>query len=364
MNKKMHVQFRMLILDIDGVLTDGTVGIQGDRRLFLRDLDAITRARRAGIEVAFLTGESEASVGPLVKRCGGGRVQYGSKDKALALEAMAADANVPLEAVCYVGDAERDAPALRRAGLGLAPADASRAAREAADRVLSAAGGHGVVEEAVDILLNFAREEAEHIGHETMDVLIAAELTAAAAGLAELATERGGALGDAVAAIIRALGSGRRIILCGNGGSAALAQHAAAELVGRFAHERGPLAAIALTADSAVTSALGNDYGFERVFERQVEALAQSGDVIVGMSTSGSSENVALALIAGRRLGAVTIAFVGATSGPVGAAAEICVVFPSVSTARIQEMHLAALHTICRALEASVATRGTGVKGS
>ncbi len=326
MKKFMKPVFQLLILDIDGVLTDGTVSVVNDeRRLSLRDLDALTRARRAGIEVAFLTGESEASAGPLVKRCGGGHARYDSKGKASALEAMAADAGAPLEIVCYMGDAERDAPALQRAGLGLAPADASQAARKAADRVLAAAGGHGAVEEAVGILLAGADEAAEQPDNRTITDLVSAELAASAAALAKLTDQWGADLARAAAAIAGALASGRRVILCGNGGSAALAQHAAAELVGRFARERRPLPALSLTADSAVTSALGNDFGFERIFERQVEALAQPGDVIIGMSTSGSSGNVARALIAGRRLGALTVALVGANPGPVGDAAETCV---------------------------------------
>lgn len=357
----MKIPFQLLVLDIDGVLTDGTVSLVDDeRRLFLRDLDALTRVRRAGIEVAFLTGESEASAGRMVTRCGGGRARYDSKDKASALEGIAAGATLPLEAVCYVGDAERDAPALRRAGLGLAPADASQAAREAADRVLAAGGGRGAVEEAVGLLLAAGREVAPPGEGESLADLVHAELKSAAAGLADLAGERGAALGRAAAEIVEALSSGRRVVLCGNGGSAALAQHAAAELVGRFVRERRPLPALALTADSAVTLALGNDYGFERIFERQVEALVQPGDVIVGMSTSGRSDNVARALIAGRRLGAWTIALVGASSGQVGDAADTCVIFPSASTARIQEMHLAALHSICRAVEAITIAGGTG----
>ena len=145
---------RVLILDIDGVLTDGTVGMGpgGGRRVHLRDLDALTRAREAGIEVAFLTGESAEDMAWIVERCGGGTVVYGAKDKRAGLPALAGKLGVAVADVCYVGDARRDADALRLAGLGMAPCDADPLARNAASIVLGLPGGRGAVSEAVDIL--------------------------------------------------------------------------------------------------------------------------------------------------------------------------------------------------------------------
>jgi D-sedoheptulose 7-phosphate isomerase len=149
-------------------------------------------------------------------------------------------------------------------------------------------------------------------------------------------------------AIARALGAGGKVLAFGNGGSAADAQHFAAELVGRFERERRALAAVALTTDTSILTSLGNDYGYERVFARQVEAIGRAGDVAVGISTSGGA-----ALRAAAALGLATIALTGRDGGAVGAAADIHVNVPDRSTARVQEVHRTILHAICELVEKS-----------
>jgi D-sedoheptulose 7-phosphate isomerase len=156
---------------------------------------------------------------------------------------------------------------------------------------------------------------------------------------------------DAAAAIGRAIRAGGKLLLFGNGGSASDAQHVAAELVGRFQHERPALAAIALTTDTSVLTSIANDYDFSRVFVRQIEALGREGDVAFGISTSGRSQNVVFALNAARGRRLVTIALTGNDGGPVGAAADIHVNVPSGSTARVQEVHRTLLHVICELVE-------------
>jgi len=160
---------------------------------------------------------------------------------------------------------------------------------------------------------------------------------------------------DAAAAIIDAMRGGGTLLLFGNGGSASDAQHAAAEFVGRFERERAAMAAIALTADASVLTSVGNDYTFDRVFARQIEALGRKGDVALGISTSGASPNVVAALEAARSRGLQTIALTGRDGGAVGRAAAIHVNVPSDSTARVQEVHRTLLHVICDIVERSVA---------
>jgi D-sedoheptulose 7-phosphate isomerase len=155
----------------------------------------------------------------------------------------------------------------------------------------------------------------------------------------------------AAAAIVAALRGGGKLLVCGNGGSAADAQHAAAELVGRFQRERAALAAIALTTDTSVLTSIANDYAFDKVFARQIEALGKAGDVVLGISTSGGAANVVAALAAARRTGLRTIALTGCDGGEVGRAAEIHVNVPSPSTARVQEVHRTLLHAICELVE-------------
>lgn len=145
---------------------------------------------------------------------------------------------------------------------------------------------------------------------------------------------------------------GRTVLACGNGGSAAQAQHFAAELVGRFSRERGPLSAVALCADSAIVTALANDYGYEEVFARQVEALGQPGDLLVAISTSGRSRNCVRAVEAARDCGIKSVALTGAPPHAIEADIRVCV--PSRSTARVQEAHALILHAACARVDQAI----------
>jgi phosphoheptose isomerase len=155
----------------------------------------------------------------------------------------------------------------------------------------------------------------------------------------------------AATAIVLSIRAGGKLLVFGNGGSAADAQHVAAELVGRFQHQRAALAALALTTDTSVITSISNDDVFARVFVRQIEALGRPGDVAFGISTSGTSANIVAALTAATRLGLRTIALTGRDGGEVGRAAEIHVNVPSASTARVQEVHRTLLHGICELVE-------------
>ena len=161
-----------------------------------------------------------------------------------------------------------------------------------------------------------------------------------------------------VTAVHDCLRGGGRILACGNGGSAADAQHLVAELVGRFAEERRALAAIALTADAATLTALANDYGYERVFARQVEALARSGDVLIAISTSGNSANVVRAAQTARGLGCTVVALTGEGGGQLAGHADLLLQAPSKVVARIQEIHALCIHAICATLDARIREQG------
>ncbi len=147
---------------------------------------------------------------------------------------------------------------------------------------------------------------------------------------------------------------GGKILLFGNGGSAADAQHIAAELVGRYKKDREALAAIALTTDTSAITAIGNDYGYEYVFVRQIEALAKKEDMLIGISTSGNSENVLRALHKGKEIGCKTIGLSGKGGGKMDRVCDLNIVIPSNDTARIQEMHIMIGHIISEAVESSL----------
>ncbi|RME76984.1 MAG: SIS domain-containing protein [Planctomycetota bacterium] len=180
-------------------------------------------------------------------------------------------------------------------------------------------------------------------------------LSASARALARLAEDRAvrAALEALATRLAQTLSAGGKVLVCGNGGSAADAQHLATELVVRLraSCERRALAAIALTTDTSLLTACANDYGFERVFARQVEALGRPGDVLVGISTSGSSANVVAAFVQARRQGLATVLFSGATGGTLRELADHAVLVPERDTAHIQEGHLACYHALCYALE-------------
>jgi D-sedoheptulose 7-phosphate isomerase len=165
------------------------------------------------------------------------------------------------------------------------------------------------------------------------------------------------AVTQAADALIEAYLAGHKAIFFGNGGSAADAQHLAAEFLGRYLRERAPLPALALNTNTSAVTAIGNDYGYEQTFSRQLRALSSPGDVAVGISTSGNSRNVVEALACARELGLFTIAMTGASGGQMGGLVDVLIAVPSEETPRIQECHILAGHAICDAVEGAIVAR-------
>jgi D-sedoheptulose 7-phosphate isomerase len=171
----------------------------------------------------------------------------------------------------------------------------------------------------------------------------------------ELVASFGKPIGDAARRLVECYRGGGKILVMGNGGSAADAQHFAAELVGRYKRERRALPAIALTTDTSILTSVSNDYSYEDVFSRQVEAHARPGDVVIGISTSGNSPNVCRALRAAKEKGAVTVVLGGGTGGKMKELADVVLIAPSSDTPRIQEAHITMIHIICDLVEESIA---------
>lgn len=343
---------RVLALDIDGVLTDGTAAVsesgEEDKRFCFQDLDAVTQAKHDGLTVALVTAEDTPSVDRLVRRFKCDVVKRGAKDKLLALEGLSRDLDIRLEHFCYVGDGDRDAPAFRHVGLGLAPLNATRSAKIAAHRILSASGGKGAVAEAVGMIRQIRKfEENASVVEKEMYAIVKHSLEAHQR-LLELSLPT---LVRIMQMFVRTIRAGNKILLFGNGGSAADAQHVAGELVGRFLQESEPWPVVALTTDTSILTAVGNDWEFQDIFARQVRALARPGDLVAGISTSGRSANVIQGLQAARAKGAATVAFTGANGGSLVDCADVCFRAPADSTPRIQELHLLAWHTICELVE-------------
>ena len=174
----------------------------------------------------------------------------------------------------------------------------------------------------------------------------------------EALTELEGVVQSAIEAVEDALKRGNKIMFCGNGGSAADAQHLAAELIGRYLLDRAPLPALALTVDTSALTAIANDYSYDEVFARQLGGLGQAGDVLVALSTSGNSRNVLRAIEVARAKGIKTIGMTGQSGGLMRQLCDICICVPSDRTNHIQEMHIAVGHMICGAVERAMSAHG------
>ncbi|HVW23886.1 MAG TPA: SIS domain-containing protein [Polyangiaceae bacterium] len=346
---------RVLALDVDGVLTDGRValGARGEesKGILFRDLDAITVARSKGFRIALVTGEEGPMVDAIAARVGPECVLSGRKDKHAALHELSERMGVSISQICFVGDADRDAAAFGCVGLGLTPRDGSARARAEAHQVLEAKGGEGAVAAAVSVLLKRLDDEVHARSFETSLRRIAEDSLDAHRRFIE---ESPAVLGEIASAFVRAFRNGNKVLFCGNGGSAADAQHVAGELMGRFLVEREPWPAIALTTDTSILTAVGNDWAFEDVFARQVRALARPGDLVVGITTSGKSPNVLRALDDAKAKGAVRIGFTGSHGSVLAAHTDMCFRAPAADTPRIQELHILAWHSICEVVEAAL----------
>lgn len=195
----------------------------------------------------------------------------------------------------------------------------------------------------------------ERVGRKAEEVILSRAQTLQR--VLTLVAQQGQQVDQAVQVMVRALGAGKPVLACGNGGSAADAQHMVGELVGRFLREREPWPAIALTTDSSILTSISNDYGFDHVFQRQVAAFGQPGGVFVGFSTSGESRNVLNAAREARYRDMRVVAFTGQTPSSLSTAADIVLSVPVTSTPLVQEVHAVLLHVVCDMVEAELADR-------
>ncbi len=183
---------------------------------------------------------------------------------------------------------------------------------------------------------------------------ITAQLTSHREVIARIETELTPLIADTVTLLVETFANGGKLLVMGNGGSAADAQHFVAEIVGRFKMERRALPAVALSTDTSILTAIGNDYGFDAVFSRQVEALALPGDLVVGISTSGNSPNVLKALELARSMGCRTVGLLGRDGGSIKSVCDVALVVPTTDTPRVQEGHITIIHILCDLMEKSM----------
>lgn len=341
----------LVVFDIDGVITDGSVIIDTDGReqkqINLKDIDAVYELHRMGYRLAAITGEDTDIVNYFESRFPWEFFYRGSKTKKDAICQIEKGTGISRERICYVGDGKYDVDPLKYAGLGICPANAIDRAKNAADMILQNDGGKGCLWELVSILEKYNNGECAHhyfFGRLEEHTNIFKKLACD-----QELTETVMQVGDRILEIFR---HGGAVYLCGNGGSAADAQHIATEFVSRFYKERPGLNAEALSVNTSTLTAVGNDYSFERVFVRQLEAKAHAGDMVIGISTSGTSKNVLEALRYARENGIVAVLMMGGSQNPKPQdAAEYRIQIPSLITPRIQEAHIFIGHVIAEYVE-------------
>ncbi len=349
---------KAVVTDIDGVLTDGRVmlldGAEVNKKVCFKDLDTVSLFRRKGIKFGIITGESDRFTDALNKKLCPDYFYHGCKEKKKAIEDIAYKENIPLSSVCYIGDGKYDIDAIRAAGIGICPADAIEEVKQAADIVLECRGGDGCLPVVYKLIF-----ESQGAGNEMINNLVMSDLLEHKKIINSIINNRDlqDKINAAAEMISRSLKKNGQILLCGNGGSAADAQHIATEFVSRFFHERKALNAEALTVNTSTLTAVGNDYSFDRVFARQVEAKGRRGDVLIGISTSGESKNIMEAFETARMLNISTIAFTGNKDCTMKRMADLTISIPSAETPRIQEMHIMTGHIICEIVEKEFAVK-------
>lgn len=342
---------KLLIFDIDGVLTDGTVIVdvtgREQKKVNLKDIDAIYALKKDGYTLAAMTGENTEIVSYFRDRFPWDYFYQGNKNKRKTIEQLAQELGVDREEICYIGDGKYDVESLAYAGLGICPKDAIQEAKEAADVILQSVGGQGGLWELTGILKGLKQEKTpENYFYKRWS-----EHTCLFKSLASdhrLIMNIMKIAGD----IIELQKRHSSVFLCGNGGSAADAQHIATEFISRFYKERPAMNAEALTVNTSTLTAVGNDYSYERIFVRQLEAKGRAGDMLIGISTSGRSKNVIEALRYAKENCIITVLLMGDYDCPgIEQMCDYIIRVPSKETPRIQEAHIFLGHLLAEYTE-------------
>ena len=345
---------KLVVFDIDGVITDGTIIIDSNgneqKKVNLKDIDAIYELHRKGYKLAAITGENSVIVDYFQRRFPWNYFYKGVKQKIEMLLELERCTNCKSEEICFVGDGKYDVDPLCYVGLGICPADAIDKAKKAAKIVLQSESGSGCLWELIGILQDYNDESMlgnyfykRILEHETIFKKLASD---------QDMIENVMRLADHIFHVFR---NGGQLFLCGNGGSAADAQHIATEFIRKFYKERPAMNAEALTVNTSILTAIGNDYSYERVFVRQIEAKAKAKDVLIGISTSGTSKNVLEALRFAKQNGITTAIFMGDHEVPeLEEECDFIIRVPSKITPRIQEAHIFIGHTIAEYVESKM----------
>ena len=354
----MH-EIKMILFDIDGVITDGKKYTDGNnleyKTIALKDLDALGELKAAGYKIGCVTGEDNSFSDQFRHMKVLDYVKQGCKNKEQALKEIEEEYSIEASEICYVGDGKYDIPVLKKVGLALCPKDSIHEVKQFADIVLKKKGGEGCIAEIYTLLSGAGGRKQSGPGENTRRAFFIEKFAEHRQVLdlvlkGNVYTENADRAANMIIESYRNKGA---LFLCGNGGSAADAQHLAAELVGRFYLERKAFNAEALTVNTSVLTSLANDYDYHMIFARQLEAKAKEGDVLIGITTSGTSENIIKAFQKAKKMQIRTILMTGNIQkySPILSYTYCLLAIPSDDVPRIQEMHILTGHIICEIVE-------------
>lgn len=329
-----------IIFDIDGVVTDGTVIVDFSgkefKRINMKDIDALNELVKRGYYVGAITAEKNEFTEYVKRRIPWNKFYDGISDKGACLEKLRNDG---CDFIIYVGDGKKDISAFSKADMTMCPMDAISDIREKADIVFDVEAGKGGLWEVVRLLRDKTFDNSNMVQDEWTKVL---DEHNKAIQILRNDSEFQRQVVRSADIITDAILNNNRVVIFGNGGSAADAQHIAAEYISRFQMERRSLDVEALTVNTSIITAVGNDYSFDDVFSRQIEGMTRAGDVAIGISTSGTSTNVRKALDLAKEKGVKTILLTGDLDEIT--AYDVTLRVKTKATARVQEMHIIAGH--------------------
>lgn len=352
---------KVLATDVDGVLTDGKIYVDSSgkeqKSFSFKDVDAVAGLRLSGIKLAIITGEDNFFTDYVKRRFNPDYMYVSCKDKGNAIEDIASKEKIQIDEIAYIGDGKYDISAFKKCVLSFCPSDAIYEVKELSFKILKSSGGLGCLKEASDYVCSMGKNSKEEAiidgasikSDKNIDKIMDFHLEVLSDTMAS--SEVKNAIKSSINEIIASFRNGGQLLICGNGGSAADAQHIATEFVSRFFMEREALNAEALTVNTSSLTAIANDYEYNRVFSRQIEAKGKPGDILIGITTSGSSKNIMEAFDTAKKMGMKSIAFVGKETAKAFEYADIVVSVPSECTPRVQEMHIMIGHIICEEVE-------------
>jgi D-sedoheptulose 7-phosphate isomerase len=347
---------KLIVYDFDGVLTANRVWVQqdGTESVACNRSDGwwIKEVTKLGIEQFILSTETNPVVEARAKKIGLPVLQ-GQSDKQAALRKLCDSKSLDLKNVCYIGNDVNDLGCFEITGYRLAPKDSHPTILKLATQVLPAKGGAGIVRHVHDWLMT-AVKSVRPLEKSQWHSLITGSIEDSLHTKKKLleSSDNLALIGQIAERCIMALKNGKKIMFAGNGGSFADSIHLSAELVSKLAFDRPPLASIALGASNSNLTAIGNDYGYDKVFSREISSVGVSGDVFIAISTSGKSPNILAAVEAAKERDIQVFGFSGQSGGRLS---ELCptIKIPSGDTARIQECHIVLGHIICDIIEQS-----------